>query len=170
MTAKRTVEHRVMNSGMSYTILRPTYFMEIWLSPIVGFDYLNGKAAVYGQGRNPISWISLEDVARFAVLAVDAPVARNTILELGGPDKLAPNEVVKIFEKHSAHAFHVEYVPEEALRAQRASATDPLHQSFAALMLAYASGDPIDMDNTLQQFPVTLTSVHDYAERVAVHV
>jgi hypothetical protein len=44
------------------------YFKEVWLSPIVGFDFPNGQATIYGEGRTPISWISLYDVARFAAL------------------------------------------------------------------------------------------------------
>jgi uncharacterized protein YbjT (DUF2867 family) len=170
LTAKRTVEQRLMDSGMSYTLLRPGYFMEAWLSPFIGFDYLNHKANIYGDGTNPISWISLVDVARFAVMAVDSPTARNATLELGGPDKLSPNEVVKIFEKTTGQSFQVEYVPVEALRAQRASATDPLQQTFSALMLAYARGDSIDMAATLKAFPVKLASVHDYAARVMAAV
>jgi NADH dehydrogenase len=165
-TAKRTVEKHVKQSGMDYTILRPTYFMEIWLAPFLGFDYGNHKVTLYGDGKNPISWISFVDVARFAVLAVDSPAARNTILELGGPDKLSPNEVVRIFEERSGKPFQVEYVPVEALQAQYASAQEPLPQSFAALMLAYAAGDPIDMEQMLKLFPMKLTSVRDYAARV----
>lgn len=164
--AKRTVEQRVISSGMGYTILRPSCFMEFWLSPIVGFDYAHSKVTIYGDGQQPISWISLVDVARFAVMAVDWPAARNTILELGGPDKLSPNEVVQIFEEHTDQSFQVEYMPKEILQAQRASAEGPLQQSFAALLLAYADGDPIDMKTTLQRFPVSLTSVRAYAEQV----
>lgn len=165
-TAKRTVEQRVMESGMSYTILRPSYFMEIWLSPILGFDYPNKKVTLYGDGKNPISWISVVDVARFAMLAVDSLAARNTILELGGPDKLSPNTVVKIFEQCAGQPFTVEHVPVEVLEAQRASAEDALLQSFSAVALSYAKGDTIDMEQMLQLFPVTLTSVQEYAERV----
>src|SRR5215475_784243 len=64
-TAKRTVEQRIMGIGMSYTILRPSAFMEVWLSPFVGFDYPNNQARIYGTGQNPLSWISFIDVARF---------------------------------------------------------------------------------------------------------
>jgi uncharacterized protein YbjT (DUF2867 family) len=165
-SAKRSVEQRVISSGMSYTILRPSYFMEIWLSPIVGFDYSNGKANLYGDGANPISWISVSDVARFAVLVVDSPAARNKIFELGGPDMLSPNDVVKLFEQVTGQTFQVEHVPVAALQSQKAAADDPLQQSFSALMLDYADGDPIDMQATLKVFPVGLTSVRDYAARV----
>jgi uncharacterized protein YbjT (DUF2867 family) len=170
-TAKRTVEYRVIGSGMNYTILRPSYFMEVWLSPFVGFDYPNSQARIYGSGQNPISWISYVDVARFTVMVVDQLAARNAILELGGPDKLSPNEVVKLFEQSSGKAFRVDHVPVEALEGQKAATDDPLQQSFAGLMLSYAQGDPIDMQDALRAFPVTLASVKDYAARVmaAVH-
>ncbi|PYO71530.1 MAG: NAD(P)-dependent oxidoreductase, partial [Gemmatimonadetes bacterium] len=55
---------------------------------------------------------------------------------------------------------------EAALRDQRAAATDSYQQTFTALMLAYAAGDPIDMRSTLETFPVPLTSVRDYAQQV----
>jgi hypothetical protein len=73
---------------------------------------------------------------------------------------------VKIVEEQSGQPFRVEYVPVEVLQAQRANAEDPLQQSFAALLLTYAKGDPIDMEEIVQSFPVTLTSVRDYAARV----
>lgn len=36
--AKRAVEQHLQRSGLTYTILRPSFFMEVWLSPAVGFD------------------------------------------------------------------------------------------------------------------------------------
>jgi len=165
-TAKRAVEDHVKQSGMTYTILAPSVFMEIWLSPALGFDAANAQARIYGSGTNPISWISLGDVAQFVVLALDHPAARNAILELGGPAAISPLEVVRAFEQTGGRPFTVEHVPEEALRAQRTAATDPLQQSFAALMLAYALGNSIDMRSTLKTFPVPLVSVKEYARRI----
>jgi len=166
-TAKRTVEQRLMASGMTYTILRPSYFMEAWLSPFLGFDYPNGQVRIYGDGENAISWISLVDVARFATLAVDTARARNAIIELGGPDKLSPNEVVRIFEQALAKRLQTECVPVQALQAQKAGAQDPLQQTIAALLLDYTKGDTIDMQDTLKAFSAQMTSVKDYAVRLA---
>jgi uncharacterized protein YbjT (DUF2867 family) len=164
-TAKRDVEERLRKSGMSYTILRPTFFTEVWLSPALGFDALNGKAQIYGGGQNKISWISFQDVAQFAVSALDNPRTRNAVVELGGPEALSPLEVVRLAEQVTRKRFDVQHVPEEALRAQYSSATDPLQQSFAALMLLYAHGTTIDMTGTLPAFPGQhLRSVRDYFE------
>jgi uncharacterized protein YbjT (DUF2867 family) len=165
-TAKRRVEQHLKDSGLRYTVLQPTFFMEVWLSPALGFDAANATAQIYGSGQNRISWISYKDVAKFAVLALDNPEARNAVVELGGPESLSPLEVVGIFEELSGRQFAVQHLPEEALRAQKESAADPLQESFAALMLYYAQGDTIDMRETLHNFPVQLTSVKDYARQM----
>ena len=164
--AKRSVEQHLEQSGLTYTILRPSYFMEAWLSPLVGFDFPNAKATIYGQGHHPISWISRSDVARFAVACLDHPPARNATLELGGPEALSPLEVVRIFQAVGGRSFEIQHVPEAALRAQLAEAADVLQQSFVGLMLCYAAGDRIDMRATLEAVPLPLTSVQEYAHRV----
>jgi len=164
--AKRAVERALAGSGLGYTVLQPTFFTEVWLSPAVGFDVANASARIYGAGRNKTSWISYFDVAGFAAASVDNSAARNAVIELGGPDALSPLEVVKIFEEMSGRKFSVTHVPEEALQAQRAAATDSLQEAFAALMLYYAHGDVIDMKPASAIFPEQaskLTSVLDYA-------
>ena len=161
-SAKRAAEARLRRSGMTYTILQPTFFAEVWLSAGLGFDPANGTAQVYGTGENKISWISFRDVARFAVAAVDNPHARNAVIELGGPDELSPRDVVRLAEQITGKTITVQQVPEAALRTQYAAATDPFQQSFAALMLSYAGGEVIGMTETLRHFPgQPLRSVRD---------
>jgi uncharacterized protein YbjT (DUF2867 family) len=164
--AKRAVEDRLRGCGMAYTILQPTYFMEVWLSPAVGFDYANSKAAIYGSGENRISWISFLDVAQFAVASLDNPAGRNATLELGGPEALGPLEVVGVFEKVGEAPFELQHVPLEALQGQHAAATDPMQASFAGLMIGLAAGKAIDMTDTLKAFPLKLKSVREYAAEV----
>ncbi|MEO6219158.1 MAG: SDR family oxidoreductase [Ginsengibacter sp.] len=165
-TAKRKVENALRESGMTYTILQPTFFMEVWLGPHLGFDYPNAKANIFGAGNNKIAWISLRDVAAFAVASLDNETAKNAVIELGGPDALSPFEVVKIFEETSGKTFDIQNVPEEALRSQKDAAQDSLSKSFACLMLSYAAGSEIDMQQTLENFPFKLISVRDYARQV----
>jgi uncharacterized protein YbjT (DUF2867 family) len=164
--AKRAVEQHLQESGLTYTILRPSCFMEVWLGPAFGFDYPNAKATIFGTGARPLSWIAYRDVARFAVASLDNPAARNAILEMGGPQALSPEEAVHIFERVGGRPFEVQHVPEDALRAQWQAATDPMQKSAAALMMCVAQGDPIDMAGTLKAFPLQLTSVEDYAKSV----
>lgn len=164
--AKRAVETRLRDSGLMYTILRPTYFSEVWLSPAVGFDYSNSRATLYGTGENAISWISFLDVAQFAVASLGSPAARNITLELGGPEGLSPRQVVEMFERIGSKAFEVTRVPVEALQGQLAGATDPMQQSFVGLMLGYAGAAAIDMTAALKTFPLKLKTVEAYARSV----
>jgi len=164
--AKRAVEEHLRQSGLSFAILRPTAFIEIWLSPVLGFDFPNAKARIFGSGQGKISFISFVDVAQFATLCLDHPKAKNATIELGGPEALSHLEVIAIFEELSNRQFEIEKVPEEALWAQKKESVDPLQESFAALMLGMARGDVIDMRETLQMFPVKLCSMRDYARRV----
>lgn len=166
--AKRRVEKKLTSSNMSYTILQPTFFAEAWLSPAVGFDFPNAKATIYGEGKNKISWITIQDVAAFAVASVDNDAAKNKIIELGGPEALSPLEVVSIFEKSGGRKFEIQHVPVETLQEQKKAATDDLSKSFTSLMLTYAAGNEINMQQTLKAFPIKLNSVRDYANRVMV--
>lgn len=164
--AKRKVEKKIKASQMSYTILQPTFFMDSWLSPAVGFDFPNAKAAIYGEGKNKISWIAIQDVAAFTAASVDNAEAKNKTIELGGPEALSPLEVVSIFEKASGKKFDLQHVPVAVLEGQKAAAPDDLGKSFSALMLTYAAGNEINMKETLKTFPVKMKSVQEHARQI----
>jgi uncharacterized protein YbjT (DUF2867 family) len=168
--AKRAVEQHLEESGLIYTILRPSVFMEVWLSPAVGFDAVNAKVAVYGSGDQPIAWISLKDVAQFAVESLTNPEARNCVMELGGPESLSPHQVIGYFEVAMGKKFEVMHVPPQALQAQYEGATDPMQKSFVGLFQCYADGDPIDMRHIQQTFAVKLTPVKEFIHGVLAPV
>jgi uncharacterized protein YbjT (DUF2867 family) len=129
--AKRAVEQRIRESGMSHSILRPSYFMEVWLSPHLGFDFRNRKATVYGAGQQRISFISLGDVAEFAVRAVRSRAAGSSTIELGGPNAVTPLDAVRIFEELGGAPFEVRHVHETDIQTQFAAAADSFEKSFA---------------------------------------
>jgi NADH dehydrogenase len=165
--AKRDVETALNESGMNWTSLWTSYFMESWLSPALGFDYANATARIYGTGERKISWISFRDVAKFAVHALYSPAADNAIIQVGGPHQLSPKEVVKIFEEVQGRKFKIDYVPVEVLRQQKEKTQDPLQNSFAGLMLKYAAGDRVDMRSILGKIHVEMTSVKEYARQMS---
>src|SRR5262245_16561265 len=164
--AKRAAEQHLKQSRLAYTILRPTFLMEVWLSPIAGFDFPNARARIYGRGQNPISWISMDDVARFALTFTTTPAAHNATYELGGPEAMSLLEAVGIFEEITGRRFQLDFISEEELDQQQRNAPDSLQRSLAGLSRCYADGDVIDMRATLTSFPMVLRSVRDYAHRV----
>jgi uncharacterized protein YbjT (DUF2867 family) len=164
--AKAEVERALSDSGIGYTILNANFFMEIWLSPALGFDYAQRKAVIFGEGRAPISWVSYRDVAEFAVCSHLVPGARNRTLDVGGPEDLNPMEVVRIFENASGAPFERQFVPEEALLGQLEQVADPLSETFVKLQLEYVHGCPMNTFETLRLMPMELTSVAKYAAAV----
>src|SRR5262252_7439599 len=164
-SAKRAVENRLKSKNFAYTILQPTYFMEIWLGPALGFDCAHARALIYGEGKNRISWISIKDLASFAVASIDNPAAQNAVIQLGGPDDLSVLDAVEIFEQESGQTFELQNIPDEELRAQMA-APDSLGQTFSGLMIGLNEVRTIDMKKTLPNFPIHLTSVREYARQM----
>ena len=162
--AKRDVENAI--SSMNYTTIQASWFMEVWLSPTLGFDYPNARARIYGPGTSPVSWVSSYDVAEICVRVLSHPAAERQTIEFGGPEPLSPLEVVARFEKIGGRPFQLEHIPESALRAQYDAAPDSMQKSFAALMLGYLQGDAMNMDPVIERFGLRLTSVDDYARRV----
>jgi uncharacterized protein YbjT (DUF2867 family) len=66
---KYRAEQELRESGLAWTIIRPTAFMETWAT-ILGKPLLEtGKTRVFGRGHNPINFVSADDVARHVELA-----------------------------------------------------------------------------------------------------
>ena len=164
--AKRTVEDRLRRtSGMTHTILRPTAFMETWLTPAMGFDVRAAHARILGSGRNRVSWVAVADVARFAVAATSHSFMRNVTQEIGGPQALSALDVVQLCEELGSSPFELEYTDEETLeREWLCEAVEPA-RTFTALQLALSRGDAIPMHRLLAFFPFELGTVRQHVAR-----
>jgi len=164
-TAKRSCEARLLAGKMRATILRPSYFMEMWLSPALGFDPASGRARIYGPGDAKVSYISFHDVVSLAIAAAAKPPDSSVILEMGGPEPISQLDALAIFEQTLGKKIATEKVPLAALEEQHRS-TDPLQKTFSALMIAYARGDVIPGSReTARRYGVTLQSIADYAAK-----
>lgn len=109
--AKAATEQRLRESGMTWTILAPNLFMESWALGVVGGPITHGQpVTLVGTASRKHSFISAADVAHFAVAAVDAPVARNEYLPLGGPEALSWRDVVSVFERVLDRAVDTRFV------------------------------------------------------------
>jgi len=161
--AKRACEARLAESPMESVILQPSFFMEVWLGPHLGFDMARAKARIYGDGTAGVSYVSARDVAAFAASAATAPGTPRDVVQIGGPEPIPLIGVVAIFERTLGRRISLEHIPIDALEMQHQS-SDPLQKTFAALMIAYALGDPVaKARQTANKYAVQLTTVEDYA-------
>jgi uncharacterized protein YbjT (DUF2867 family) len=168
--AKAKVEDALRASSMTYTILQPSYFMESWLGPHLGVDAANARAQIFGSGDRKMDYVSLFDVAELAVQSLTNAAARNATIRFGGPQAVTQREAIRAFEQVAGRAFQVQEIPEQALEAQYEGATDPMQRTFAALMLGAARGHDVPRDELLEKFPIKMTTVREFAERVSTEV
>jgi uncharacterized protein YbjT (DUF2867 family) len=164
---KREIERVVRTSGLRWTIMQPSAFMDVWFSNLVGWDHVTGRATIFGPGTAPVSWICIADVAEHAVRAIDDERVANVDLPLGGPDALATRQVVQIFEEVSGRPYHVRRVPRPILAALAplVGIADEKAASAMALGAQTSRGDVVG--SPLQrELDLPLTTVRDFATRV----
>ena len=165
--AKRNAEDHLKQSGLDYTILHPTYFCESWLGPMLFCDPAAGTVKVYGRGTDKIRYVTVGDVAEFAVQSLTNPKASNAVIPVGGPEEISQREAVRIFEDTFGRKFNVIEVPEDILEAQWSAAQNPFDKTFAGLMLGLARGFGSGMQPPFADFEVPTTSPFEYVRNFA---
>ncbi len=162
--AKRAAEQSLVESGLAYTVLQSCAFMEVWLSPMLGFDLRAGKARILGDGNQRVSWISIRDVARFACAASEGGAFTRQFVPLGGPDALSPLEVVRLAEElwHRSSPISCEMVPEPALQGMFRGAKSPAEEALAASMLTTAHGQTVESGKAQELLPGRMVTVRDF--------
>ena len=66
---KYSAEQELKASGLSWTIIRPTAYMETWAKLIGEPLVKTGRTRIFGRGENPINFVSAYDVAQFVACA-----------------------------------------------------------------------------------------------------
>jgi uncharacterized protein YbjT (DUF2867 family) len=114
--AKYAAEQVLMGSGLAWTIVRGTAFMEFW-AKLVGQPLIDtGRTQVFGRGDNPVNFVAVDDVACAVERAVHDRSLRGVALDVGGPENLTMNQVVEIFQRMSGKQGKVSHVPLPMMR------------------------------------------------------
>ncbi len=168
---KFAAEEYLKSLNMDYTILRPTAFMESWCARI-GMQVMNDQpVTMFGDGKNPIGFISVEDVAKFILLALEDPRLRNQILTIGGPQNLTFAEVAATYERLTHKSARKTYIPAWRLQLMRAwyGIFDETKSRFVAMRYDLATSNwRVDMSEVMKQFPVRLVRLEEVAKKDAL--
>ena len=109
---KAQLEQAVAESGLAYTILRPTVIFgteDILINNIAWFVRHFPAFAIPGNGRYHIRPIYVEDMARLIVDAVEQE--GNTVLDAVGPETYTFEELVRIIADRLGRRIRVVHVP-----------------------------------------------------------
>jgi NADH dehydrogenase len=141
---KHRAEEELRASGLAWTIIRPTAYMETWLT-VLGDPLLKtGNTRIFGRGENPMNFVSAHDVAGFVDLAVTDRAMRGVTVDAGGPENLTMNQVVETFQTVTGATGKVSHVPLPMLRVMSAL-MKPFNPTMAGLAGASVVMDTRDM-------------------------
>lgn len=168
---KYEVEGYLRASGLDYTILRPTAFMESHAEFFIGKPIMEtGKVTLFGRGENPRNFVAADDVAQIAVRALEDPGLRGQIIDVGGTDNLTNMQVVRLYEKVLGRPVKVSHVPLAALKVIY-RLVRPFHPGLSQIMHSAIIGDTTDQAfdpaEMLERFPMDLVSVEEFVRERA---
>lgn len=163
---KREVERAVRASGMTWFILQPTAFMEIHAGPVGGWDLRKGHVRTSGDGRTPIGYISVHDVAAFAAAAITQANGNRDLL-LAGPEPLSARDAIQIAERETGKRFKVQRLPLPVLKIAR-PLVEPFNPTLGSLlsMIVEQEQTPVALPVApYAEFNVVPTTFADYVRR-----
>jgi uncharacterized protein YbjT (DUF2867 family) len=157
MRAKAETENYLRASGLTWTIVQPNVFMDVWVGMLVGLPVSEARPVVLvGRGDHRHALVAIHDVAQFVVASVGAPAARNRVLIVAGPQAVTWTQVVEKTGAVLGRPLEVQYIePGQPLPKLPAVAS-----GLAAAMETYET--VIDMTETASRFGVSLTSVDEW--------
>jgi NADH dehydrogenase len=160
---KHRAEQTLRASRLNWTILRPTPFMELWAGIVGDPIEKTGKTTVFGRGDNLINFVAESDVAEIIQLALVEPRFEHAVLDVGGPDNLSFNQLVRKLEAAIGRTAAVRHVPVSVMRLA-ALLTKPFRPDVSGMIAAgigFETGDmrfdPSEMRSVVS--PMELTSV-----------
>jgi NADH dehydrogenase len=158
--AKAKSEEYLRASGVPYTILSPDMFMEVWVPLIVGRPVHAGlPVSMVGEGRRKHTFISVSDVAAFAIACIGHEAAMNQRLSIGGPEALSWHDVIATFERLLGRSVSVEHSPAGAAIP---GLPEPLGQMVGQMMAGLEANDwPVEMNEAARTFDVTQKTLEE---------
>jgi uncharacterized protein YbjT (DUF2867 family) len=111
------IEDAIRRSGVPYVMLRPTAFMDTWITDILARSIRDrGAALIFGDGTTVANYIAVDDVAEFAVKVVARPDVVNEAVDAGGPSNATQNELATLVERRLKSSGKRRHIPVAALR------------------------------------------------------
>jgi uncharacterized protein YbjT (DUF2867 family) len=143
----------------SYTILRPVFFMENFLSPTVLPGLLEGNLQVGLRAETKLQMVAVDDIGKFGLLAFERYDKLNGAeIDIAGDERTMP-ETAAILGRVIGRKIEFREVPKEEVR--KAS-------EDYALMLEWFDrvGYNVDIAALRKNFGIELTSLESWARKI----
>ncbi|MEM7772009.1 MAG: SDR family oxidoreductase [Cyanobacteria bacterium P01_E01_bin.6] len=164
MEIKRCTESYLAESGLDYTILRPCGFMQGLIGQYA-IPILENQAVWVMGNTSPIAYMDTQDIARFAVQALEKPETIGGSYPVVGNRAWGAYEIIRLCERLSGKDSKVSRMPLGLLRAIRKVVRFFQWGWNVADRLAFteviAAGKPLtaDMEKTYEAFGIEQKSI-----------
>ncbi|MGE5363346.1 MAG: SDR family oxidoreductase [Bacteroidota bacterium] len=165
---KTETEEYLKQSGIKYTIIRPTFFMDVW-AQLIGVPLIKrGSTTIFGRGENPINFISVEDVAKITIMSLNNKQNGNHVFSVGGPENLTLRQVADTFEqvtkKKGVRKFA--FLPALRVMAFIMRLYSPLiSRQMRTAILMDTADLRFNSTETQRSFPVKLLTLKDWIKK-----
>jgi NADH dehydrogenase len=96
---KWRAEQALRTSGITHVIIRPTWVYgpdDVALNRFLGFAKTLQFVPQFGNGKQEMQPVFVDDVARVCADAVDKTAADNQTFEIGGPERMPMDDVIRV--------------------------------------------------------------------------
>ncbi|MBD1930827.1 MULTISPECIES: SDR family oxidoreductase [Cyanophyceae] len=121
MEIKRCTELFLAQSGLNYTILRPSGFMQGLIGQYA-VPILDGQAVWVTGDTSPIAYMDTQDIAKFAVAALRLSETEKKSFPVVGSRAWGAYEIIRLCERLSGRQAKVSRLPLGLLRGVRSTA------------------------------------------------
>lgn len=167
----RAVEVYLEQSGVAYTVLRPSGFMQNFLT--YNGDSIRQEGKFYlAIGDGLVNYIDVRDIAAVAATVLTAPVAthQGQIYTLTGPAAVNSEQVAAALSETTGRTISYVAVPEEAAAQAMAQAPDWMRDGLLELYRLYKAGGANWVTSTVEEIiqrpPHSIGQfAHDYRQQ-----
>jgi uncharacterized protein YbjT (DUF2867 family) len=118
-------ERELKLSGIAWTMLRPTFFMQNFIN-YYGVHPNKGGEIHLPHGRGKAAWVDARDVGEAAAKVLSTEGYEGKTFDLTGPEALTTEEVLAILSEVLGHKYKYVDVPEDAARKAMEGSKIPL--------------------------------------------
>lgn len=156
---KGRLEAEIVSSGLPYTVLRPTTFMDVLDTPWLRDAALRSGVLVSPIGLDvPISYVATADLAQLVVRALDDDRLDGAILPVGGPRPVTYRELLPLLEELAGRRVRYEQMDVSVLASQQPHLADMIR-------LFNAQGFVADPPPIIEEVGVQLTDAESFLRR-----
>ena len=158
--AKGATEVALKNSSLNYTILRPTLFMEAWVSMVIGSQLQNGRrVTIVGDADRLYSFVASQNVADLALATLGHPAATRATIPWS-TSSTSYRQIARWIEEAIGEPIVIDSV--------QVGEPVPGLPPVVNKIWAYAAAGgmpPIETPETAQRFDIRLITLEEYVQQ-----